>query len=97
MISIYDVLDRACHSRCKSCYTGRSRPRVRGALREAVDESKAAFPKALGNLPDELRCRDRDAPSETAPGGDARRVHRILLAGGEVPVDPLREEVLACG
>jgi len=94
MESIYYVLCWACHRRCKHCYEARFRPYVRGALREVVDEARSTFPKVLDSLPDELSYLDLDAPSETAPGGYERRASRIILAGGEVLVDPVREEVL---
>jgi len=94
MESLYYVLSWACHRRCKHCYETRFRPYVRGALQKVVDEAKATFPKVIANLPDELSYLDLDAPSETAPGGYQRRASRIILAGGEVLVDPVRQEVL---
>jgi len=94
MENIYYVLCWACHRKCKHCYESRFRPYVRGALRGVVDEAKAAFPKVIENLPETLRYLDLNAPSETAPGGYATRPGRIILAGGEVLLDPVREEVL---
>ena len=94
MESIYYVLCWACHRRCKHCYEARFRPYVRGALREVVDEARSTFPRVLDSLPDELSYLDLNAPSETAPGGYERRASRIIMAGGEVLVDPVREEVL---
>ena len=94
MESIYYVLCWACHRKCRHCYEARFRPYVRGALRSVVDEARAAFPQVIANLPDELRFLDLGAPSETAPGGYVARPGRIILAGGEVLVDPVREEVL---
>ncbi|WP_102108291.1 radical SAM/SPASM domain-containing protein [Oceaniglobus roseus] len=94
MESIYYVLSWACHRKCKHCYESRFRPYVRGALRGVVDEAKATFPRVIANLPDELRYLDLSAPSETEPGGYVARPGRIIVAGGEVLVDPVREEVL---
>ncbi|ESR22603.1 SPASM domain-containing protein [Lutibaculum baratangense] len=94
MESIYYVLSWACHRKCRHCYETRFRPYVRGALREVVDEVRAAFPKVIANLPEDFTYLDLSAPSETAPGGYERRPGRIILAGGEVLVDPVREEVL---
>lgn len=94
MESIYYVLCWACHRKCKHCYEARFRPYVRGALREVVDEARTAFPKVIANLPDELRYLDLAAPSETEPKGYVARPGRIILAGGEVLVDSVREEVL---
>lgn len=94
MESIYYVLSWACHRKCRHCYETRFRPYVRDALREVVDEAKAAFPRIIANLPQEHRYLDLSAPSETAPGGYVARPGRIIVAGGEVLVDPVREEVL---
>lgn len=94
MESIYYVLCWACHRKCRHCYEARFRPYVRGALRGVVDEAKAAFPKVIGNLPEDLTYLDLSAPSEAAPGGYERRPGRIVLAGGELLVAPVREEVL---
>ena len=107
MESIYYVLSWACHRKCKHCYETRFRPYVRDALRGVVDEAKAAieacglawtakaaFPKVIANLPEDFTYLDLNAPSETAPGGYERRPGRIIMAGGELLVDPVREEVL---
>jgi MoaA/NifB/PqqE/SkfB family radical SAM enzyme len=85
MESIYWVLNHACHRRCKHCYDTRFRPYVRGALEAKVRESEAAFPAIVENFPDRLGY----------PGEDgAWTSGRIILAGGEVLVDPVRERVL---
>jgi len=94
MESIYYVLCWACHRKCKHCYETRFRPYVRSALQGVVDEAKAAFPEVIANLPEELRYLDLNAPSETARDGYAARASRIIIAGGEVLVDPVREDVL---
>ncbi|SEA00073.1 SPASM domain-containing protein [Rubrimonas cliftonensis] len=94
MESIYYVLCWACHRKCRHCYESRFRPYVRGALRKVVDEARAAFPRVISNLPAELAYLDLNSPDEGAPGGYLRRPGRIILAGGEVLVDPVREEVL---
>ncbi|MGY6634579.1 MAG: SPASM domain-containing protein [Alkalilacustris sp.] len=94
MESIYYVLCWACHRKCRHCYEARFRPYVRGALRAVVDEARSTFPHVIANLPEDLRFLDLAAPSEIAPGGYVARPGRIILAGGEVLVDPVREEVL---
>ena len=94
MESIYYVLCWACHRKCEHCYEPRFKPYVRGALRGVVDEARAAFPKVISNLPDKLRYLDLSAPSKTTPRGYVARPGRIILAGGEVLVDPVREAVL---
>jgi len=94
MESLYYVLCWACHRKCRHCYESRFRPYVRGALRAVVDEARAAFPKVIANLPETLRYLDLASPSETAPEGYVARPGRIILAGGEVLIDPVREAVL---
>ena len=94
MESLYYVLCWACHRRCRHCYETRFRPYVRGALRSVVDEARAAFPRVIANLPERLDHLDLASPDEDAPGGYLRRPGRIILSGGDVLVDPVREEVL---
>jgi len=94
MESLYYVLCWACHRRCKHCYETKFRPYARDSLRGVVDEARAVFPKVISNLPEDFSHLDLSSPSETAPEGYARRPGRIILAGGEVLVDPVREEVL---
>lgn len=92
--SIYYVLSWACHRKCRHCYETRFRPYVRDALRQVVDEARTAFPRIIANLPDDLSYLDLASPSEDAPGGYKRRPGRIILAGGELLIDPVREEIL---
>jgi len=94
MESIYYVICWACHRKCKHCYEPRFRPYRRHELRRVVDSAKRAFPKVIEHLPDDMTYLDLSAPSETETGGYERRPGRIILAGGEVLVDPVREEVL---
>jgi len=92
--SIYYVLSWACHRRCKHCYESRFRPYVREALQSVVEEARRTFPAVVANLPERLEYLDLASPSETLPEGYHRRPGRIILAGGEVLLDPVREEVL---
>ncbi len=85
MESIYWVIDHACHRKCRHCYDDRFRPYVRGALEERVRESESVFSKIIENLPDTLGYTDDDG---------RRHAGRIILAGGEVLVDPVRERLL---
>ena len=94
MESIYYVLCWACHRKCAHCYEARFRPYAPADLRGVVDEAKGTFPRVIAHLPQDFTYLDLSAPSETAWGGYERRSGRIILAGGEVLVDPVREEVL---
>ncbi|MGE0256317.1 MAG: radical SAM/SPASM domain-containing protein [Alphaproteobacteria bacterium] len=94
MESIYYVLCWACHRKCRHCYESRFRPYVRGELRQIVQEAKSAFPAVIANLPEDFTYLDLAAPDDRATGGYVRRPGRIIVAGGEVLIDPVREEIL---
>ncbi len=64
---------------------------MRGDMDARIAESKSAFPNIIKNLPDTLRYLDPDFPD--AEGKPTERIGRIVLAGGEVLVNPVREEV----
>lgn len=85
MQSIYWVLTWACHRKCRHCYDDRFRPYVRGALDDVIAEGAAAFPAVVANLPDDLTWR--------RPGSDARERTLLVLAGGELLIDPVRETI----
>lgn len=94
MESIYWVLNWACHRKCTHCYEDRFRPYVRDALEAVVRESEEAFPKIIANLPERMTYLDLASPDDTAPERFRERRGRIIMAGGEVLVDPVRERVL---
>ena len=85
MQSLYWVLTWACHRKCKHCYDDRFRPYVRDALTEVVGEGQKAYEKVLANLPDDLSWFN----SET---GEREPTH-LILAGGELLIDGVREEL----
>lgn len=84
MQSIYWVLTWACHRRCVHCYDDRFRPYVRGALTDAVAEGRRAYEAILANLPDDMSWVDT---------AGARQPTTLILAGGEVLIDGVREEL----
>jgi hypothetical protein len=84
--SVYWVLTWACHRRCRHCYDDRFRPYLRDALTRVVGEGRRAYPSILANLPSEMSYRDPEA-------GGLRRRGRLILAGGEVLIDGVREEL----
>lgn len=94
MESIYYVLSWACHRRCRHCYESRFRPYVRDELRAIVNAATAAFPAVIANLPADFTYLDLASPNDRSTGGYVRRPGRIIVAGGEVLVDPVREEIL---
>lgn len=85
MESIYYVINHACHRKCRHCYDDRFRPYVREALENKVLESETAFENIIRNLPDTLGYTDDKG---------AHQRGRVILAGGEVLVDPVRERIL---
>lgn len=84
MEAIYWVLTWACHRKCKHCYDDRFRPYVRDELNRVVAEGQRAFQKVLANLPDDFSYID---------AAGKRRRGLLVLAGGELLIDGVREEL----
>lgn len=87
MESIYWVLTWACHRRCRHCYDDRFRPYSATELPRVVDEGRRAYRAILANLPDDFSYRGAEN------GGPRRRRGRLVLAGGELLLDGVREEL----
>ena len=85
MQAIYWVLTWACHRKCKHCYDDRFRPYIRDALTEVVQEGQRAYEAVIQNLPDDMSWANR----ETA----TRERTLMVLAGGELLIDGVREEL----
>jgi hypothetical protein len=92
MESIYYVMTWLCHRRCVHCYEDRFRLYVRGALDEIVEKSVANSSRIIANLPDTMIYRNLDNPNPD--GSYPEWPGRIILSGGEVLLDPIRETVL---
>jgi hypothetical protein len=89
--AVYWVLTWACHRRCVHCYDDRFRPYVRDGLKAVVDEGRGAYRAILANLPDDMSWRD---PARLDADGAPRRNRSLLvLAGGELLIDGVREEL----
>lgn len=84
MEAVYWVLTWACHRRCSHCYDDRFRPYVRGALKDVVDEGRGAYRSIIANLPDDMSFLDANG---------ARRRSTLIMAGGELLIDGVREEL----
>ncbi|MEM7330152.1 MAG: SPASM domain-containing protein [Pseudomonadota bacterium] len=84
MQAIYWVLTWACHRKCKHCYDDRFRPYVRDALSDVVGEGQVAFQKVIDNLPDDLTWVDDKGIRDRT---------LLVLAGGELLIDGVREEL----
>jgi len=83
--SVYWVLSWACHRKCRHCYDDRFRPYVRGALDAVVGEGRAAYARIVENLPEDFTYRD--------PASGARKRGWLILAGGELLIDPVYEDL----
>jgi hypothetical protein len=86
MEAIYWVLTWACHRKCVHCYDDRFRPYVHDDLTRVVAEGQSAFEAILANLPDDFTYADPKDPSR-------RRQGLLVLAGGELLIDGVREEL----
>ncbi len=85
--SIYYVISWLCHRSCPHCYEDRFRPYY-GAERERVAaESRTNFGPIIANFPERMQYSDRSAGGESKTG-------TIILSGGEVLLEPIREPVL---
>lgn len=76
-----------CHRRCRHCYEERFRPYIGEELRHVVEEARANFRTVIANLPERMTYQDAALGPEEQRG-------RIILAGGEILLDPVRESVL---
>jgi len=85
MQAIYWVLTWACHRKCVHCYDDRFRPYVRDALTRVVAEGQHAYEKVIANLPDDMTW--------TNPQTGQRERTLIVMAGGELLIDGVREEL----
>jgi len=92
MESIYWVMTWLCHRRCRHCYEDRFHPYYGAELDEVVAESRRNFPRVIANLPKRMTYRDLKRP--VAGDGYEERPGRIILAGGEILLDAVRESVL---
>lgn len=93
MESIYYAMSWACHRKCRHCYEDRFHPYVRGELERVVAEAEANGPRIVANLPDDMSYLDLDCP-DASPEGYVRKTGRIIVSGGEVLVEPVRQRVL---
>ncbi len=74
------------------CYEDKFRPYVRNALGDVVGQTMQNWPRVLENLPEAMTYLDLEQP---IPGGGwQERRGRIILSGGEVLIDAIREPAL---
>lgn len=92
MESLYYVLTWLCHRKCEHCYEDRFHPYYGAELDAVVAESTSNFSKVIANLPERMTYLDTKRP--TPGGGFEEGIGRIVLSGGEVLLDQIREPVL---
>jgi sulfatase maturation enzyme AslB (radical SAM superfamily) len=92
MESIYYVMSWLCHRRCVHCYEERFRPYSGEELQGVVEEAVRCFPRIIENLPPRMTFLDTAEP--LANGQWAEKRGRMILAGGEILLKPVREPVL---
>ena len=95
MQSIYYVMTFLCHRTCPHCYEDRFRPYHGADLARVVDESVSNHSRIIANLPDRMTYLDRNDCDEA--GQPKEKIGSIILAGGELLLDPVREKVLYSG
>ena len=87
MESIYYVMTFLCHRQCPHCYEDRFHPYYGEDLERVVSESRSNFPGIIENFPDRMIYLDME-------DGLREKQGRVILAGGEILLDPIRESVL---
>ncbi len=93
MESIYYVVTFLCHRTCHHCYEDRFRPYYGADLQRVVGESVANHACIIENFPDRMTYLDlNDCDSVT--GRPREKIGRMILAGGEILLEPVRERVL---
>lgn len=93
MESIYYVTTFLCHRRCPHCYDERFRPYQGEERRAVVEESRSQHEKIIENFPDEMVWLDLN-DCDPLSGQPRRKIGRIVLSGGEVLQEEVRESVL---
>jgi sulfatase maturation enzyme AslB (radical SAM superfamily) len=86
MESIYYVMTWLCHRTCVHCYEDRFRPYYGNELKAVVAESVANMPRIVDHFPERMTFFD----PEEKPG-------MVILAGGEILLEAVREPVLYAG
>lgn len=92
MESLYFVITWACHRSCDHCYEERFHPYYASELQAVAEQSRSNVPRIIENLPSRMTYLDLADPD--GAGGFREKRGRIIVAGGEVLLDAIREPVL---
>jgi hypothetical protein len=90
--SIYYVMTWLCHRTCEHCYEDRFHPYHGEELKKVVRESQQNVPRIIANFPDCFTYRDLNDVDEQGKFREKRG--RVILAGGEILLEAVREKVL---
>src|SRR6266851_1717104 len=90
--SIYFVMSWVCHRTCEHCYEDRFHPYHGEELQRLVRQSQENVPRIIDNLPGRMTYLDLADPDEN--GNFREKRGRIIVAGGEILLDAVRESVL---
>src|SRR5438093_1797666 len=90
--SIYFVMSWVCHRTCEHCYEDRFHPYHGEELQRLVRQSQDNVPRIIDNLPSRMTYLDLADPDEN--GNFREKRGRIIVAGGEILLDAVRESVL---
>jgi len=92
MESVYYVICYLCHRTCAHCYEERFRPYHGDELQQVIAQSREVSPRVIANLPERMSYFDWSATDGVSRPIERRG--RIILAGGEVLLDAVREPIL---
>lgn len=93
MQSLYYVATFLCHRTCHHCYEDRFRPYYGAERERVVNESVANHARIIENFPDQMTYLDlNDCDPQT--GRPREKIGQVILAGGEILLEPVRERVL---
>jgi hypothetical protein len=91
--SIYYVTTFLCHRSCRHCYEDRFRPYHGAELDQVIDQSRSLHERIIDNLPDRLTWLDLN-DCDPSTGQPREKIGRVILSGGEVLHEAVREPVL---
>jgi sulfatase maturation enzyme AslB (radical SAM superfamily) len=92
MESIYYVMSWLCHRACRHCYEDRFRPYFGEELKRVVDEAVRCSQRIIANFPERMTYLDLNDPQPD--GSLPEKPGSVILAGGEILLDPVRQPVL---
>lgn len=90
--SMYYAITWACRRQCAHCYDDRFRPYTPVEVDDLIAREEAMMPSIVANLPEKLQYSDLE--DQDANGTFPPKSGRIILSGGEVLMDPVRERLL---